>query len=267
MRRAVTPALITTLAIEPSTLGRPWCFAPIPYLDSLFRLFNCALTRRTPILSVSRSQKPAVNTMSRQQAFKRLQAHRAEARRIESIQAVVQEHNALRGRGEWEGRSELRAAMAARAREEAARAEAVQRATAARLQAEEAERRRLHEQRVAEAAASMPTTQQRRAQLAEQARELAARRERERAAVVEEKLAQQFTSSCDLLRSLQSQRAGQAAAGQWQRQIDERRAADERAAGAELQGQQEFEQYMQRWEDRFQQASVCVWGVFSGQAA
>jgi hypothetical protein len=191
--------------------------------------------------------------LSRQREMKRLEAERVRVREVEGIKASVQEHHLLKSRGAWETRADQRAAMAQATREEAAHAQLAAAAVAEQRQAQMKARHCLQAAREAEAAAAILTPSQRRAMLAEQARALAARRESERALEAEQKLEQQFASSCDLLRTLQSQRAGQAAAAEWQQQIGERRAASAAAQAADVQGQQEFEQYMQRWEDRFQQ--------------
>lgn len=192
---------------------------------------------------------------SRQASLRRLETERQHQHHVGELKSSVRAHYQQKERGDWEAQSEARTALAAAARAEAERAQQAAEVEARRQEQMREAQRHEEEEREAAAEAARVTPAQRRAAMAQQARALAARREAERQALADEKLAQQFEGSCDLLRTLQSQRARQAAAQQWQQQVGERDAARREEQEAELRHQRDFEQYMQRWEERYQQVS------------
>lgn len=187
------------------------------------------------------------------QSLRRLETERQQAAAVAHLKGAVQQHQADRARGNWEVESRSRAALAAKARAEAEAAQAAAQQEVERRAAERLRRQQEEAEREAAEAAARVTPAQRRAALAEQARELAARREGERRRVAEERLALQFASSCDELRTLQSQRVAAAATGEWQAQLADKAAARVAASHVEQRQQREFEGYMQKYEDRYQQ--------------
>jgi hypothetical protein len=184
----------------------------------------------------------------------RIERARQQDNYISFLKQEVQTHHSLRKKAEWEARTEAKQDLVAQQRELAE-------IQAAREAEVDARRQQLAEKLAAEqraylqeaAALQQSSPQQRRAELADMARQLATTREAERARVAEERLAQQFSEGCDLLRTLNSKRLTEQMAAQWSQQRAERlqqRAVD---AEQEMQHAQDFEAYMQAYEQRYAQ--------------
>lgn len=195
-----------------------------------------------------------------------VEAQRRQAAQRSAYAAVAQEHSQLKAQAQFEASLESKAALADRARREAADAEQEAQARAQAAEAAAEARRREEAEREAAAAAQVMTTEQRRAALAEQARELKAAREAERQRVVDEKLAQQFAACCDPLRTAQSRAIGAANSGAWQAQLAEKEAAKAAARRAEEDAAQRFEAiHGCRIEARHQQVGAGGAGAAGGE--